>query len=190
VFAQVTVPGHVFGRRRLFEPGQVERGEGSGAAHDLGSVEALVGVGHQLKTGAEPPSRTAASRAASSLTCGRPILILAPLKPCAWAAACATEFVSAQVKPAALGGVDRHPALGTTQQLPQRQLLAARAPVPQRRVHTGQRQAGDGTDGGGMRVEEQVFADRLDVQGVTPSNRGARWSCSSAITEEPPVPMV
>jgi hypothetical protein len=49
-----------------------------------------------------------------------------------------------------------------------RQLLDARAPVPQRRVHAGQGQAGDGANRRGVGVKEQVLPDRLDVQRVAP----------------------
>jgi hypothetical protein len=71
-----------------------------------------------------------------------------------------------QMQPTAFGGVQRHTRLRPAQQLPQRQALALRTPVPQSGVHTGQRQAGHGPHSGGMGVKKQVFPDRLDQDRV------------------------
>ena len=49
VLAQLPVARHVFGGQGFFQPGQIERRKGGGAAHHLRAVEALVGVGHDLK---------------------------------------------------------------------------------------------------------------------------------------------
>ena len=78
------------------------------------------------------------------------------------------QFCGAQMQPAAFRGVHRHTGLGPAQQLPQRQLLTARAPVPQGGVHTGQGQTGDGAHGRGMGVEKQVLPDRFNMQRVAP----------------------
>ena len=122
-------------------------------------------------------SRTARSRATSSLTCGLPTLIFAPLKPaCCAASVSRTSVVGRQVQPAALGGVHRDALLGAAGGAPQRLAVAPAAPVPQRGVDRGQRQAGDRADAGGVGGEQQVAPDRLDQRRVAADQARARWS--------------
>ena len=70
------------------------------------------------------------------------------------------------MQPATFRGVERHTRLRTTQQLPQRQALALRTPIPQGRVHAGQGQAGHRAHRRGMRVKEQIFPNRLNTHRV------------------------
>ena len=49
VFSQLPMPRNVFGRQGLFHPRQPQTIEGPRTAHGLGTVEALVRIGHQLK---------------------------------------------------------------------------------------------------------------------------------------------
>ena len=73
----------VLGRQRLLEPGQIERLVVRARGGSLPpTVKAWLASTMISKPG-PTASRTAASRAMSSLTCGRPTLILAPRKPCA-----------------------------------------------------------------------------------------------------------
>ena len=64
------------------------------------------------------------------------------------------QFFGRQMQPPAFGGVQRHPALRAAEQLPQRQLLAFGAPVPECCIDACERQAGHGTDGSGMRMKK------------------------------------
>ena len=76
------------------------------------------------------------------------------------------QHLGGQLQPAALCGVKRHPALGTAQQLPQRQSLALSSPIPQRSVNAGQRQAGHGTHCRSMRVKKQIFPNGFNVNRI------------------------
>ena len=124
VLAQLAVPRDVFRRQRLFQPCQVKRRECGCPTHHLGSVKALVGVGHQL----EPGANRLAHR-------GQPGHIFTDMRPAnldlgaleALGLGCQGlryQFVSTQMQPTAFGGVNRYPALCATQQLPQGQGLA------------------------------------------------------------------
>ena len=103
----------------------------------------------------------------SSLTCGRPTLILAPPKPCAFAlSASSTSALRFDMQPAALGGIDRHGGLCAAGLLPERPARGEAFGVPQGGIDGGQRKAGDGADRGRMGREKQALPDRLDVERI------------------------
>jgi len=101
---------------------------------------------------------------------------------------CSNQRRDGQLQPAALGrysgtAAARRPRPATAE--PRR--LAFRSHSA---VSTPEREAGDRADGGRVRREEEVLPESPRSRGNSrPTSRGARWSRSSATTDEPPVPM-
>ena len=166
MLAQLAVARHVFGGHGLFHPRQTQPIKSPSTAHGLGAVEALVGIGHQLKAG---PHRVAHRTQARHVFAhmGAANLDLRALEALRFRLQrLVHQRLGRQMQPAAFGGVERHTRLRPAQQLPQRQTLALRTPVPQGGVHTRQRQTGHGPYSGGMGVKKQVFPDGLDQDRV------------------------
>ena len=171
---QLAVPTHIFSRQGLFQPSQVKPFKRLGPAHHLRAVESLVGIGHDLKTSAHRGPNLA--EAFDIFTHMWPAdLDFGPLEALRLRSeGLVDQFACAQMQPTALGGVYRQSGLRTTQQLPQRQAQAARAPIPQGGINTGQSQAGDCAHCCGVGMEEKVFPDGFNLQRIATQQPGCK----------------
>ena len=160
------MPAEVFRGQRLFEPGKVERLVQPRAADRFADGERLIGIHHDFKT---CPDRLAhGDKARDVLTdMGTADLDLGAAKAlCVHRERVIDQRLRFDMQPAAFGGINRHGRLRAAGFLPERSVCRQAFDVPQRGIDRGEREAGNGADGGRMGCEKQALPDRLDVERI------------------------
>ncbi len=188
---QFHVTAQIFGRQRLLEPREAEGLEGAGAANRLGHGEALIGVDHDFERvahrfayGQKPRDVLGHVRLADFELRAAEALCLRLQRLC-------DQRFHRQMQPPAFGRVHRDLRLRAAGDLPQWQ---PRARV-QRRSHSAVSMAARARlviapTAVACVWKKRSFQIASMHSGSRPMSFGARWSRSSATTDEPPVPIV
>ena len=167
VFGQPRMAGQIVGGHRLLEPGDADLGQHPGAQKCLVIVEGLIGIDHQ----AEIVAHRGPHRRQTRPILGQMRLADLDLGPGEALRLDRERILDERgrldMQPAALGRIKRDRRFRPARHPPQRQLRAAAAQVPQRRVDGGERDGGDRPHRRRMGDKQKITPDRLDLLCLT-----------------------